>query len=532
MIRSQGYREFYRKNGLPDWRLPQSPQEDCMARLSLVTDARRPMLFMAILIVLSLALAACLPAPQATVKQGAVQTLAQQTDTPAITHGPISGEISATGAVLWARGSGAGDLQFDVAESADFAAVVMTATVAIDAATDFTGKTPIDGLAADTTYYYRVALVTGDVTSQRAAGQFTTAPATTTAAPLNFVFGACLGGQNYCRDKATGWVIFDQMAAAQPDFFMITGDSIYVDTACDGDKNVPGAEGPFHDLEGYRTRYRYHLEDTHYAEFLATTPVYTTWDDHELINDFGGPQIKSLNADLLKAGTQAYFEYWPLTGNAEEPNRIYRQIRYGAHADFFILDTRSYRDPNVNWDPHPRTLKPKTMLGAEQFAWLQQGLADSDATWKFIVTSVPLAYPTGFPQPEVDGRDGWANYTERSGYESELLALTFYLATHNIRNVVFLAGDTHWPYAISYDPDRDGEANFYELASSPLSAIPLAPPATLDPTLNPTVLYAEGEFMGDLFNFGQVAIDEAGALTYRVVDWQGKERYALQLQPE
>jgi hypothetical protein len=38
--------------------------------------------------------------------------------------------------------------------------------------------------------------------------------------------------------------------------------------------------------------------------------------------------------------------------------------------------------------------------------------------------------------------------------------------------------------------------------------------------------------MGDLFNFGQVAIDEAGALTYRVVDWQGKERYALQLQPE
>ena len=151
-----------------------------MARLSLVTDARRPMLFMAILIVLSLALAACLPAPQATVAQGAVQTLAQQTDTPAITHGPISGEISATGAVLWARGSGAGDLQFDVAESADFAAVVMTATVAIDAATDFTGKTPIDGLAADTTYYYRVALVTGDVTSQRAAGQFTTAPATTT----------------------------------------------------------------------------------------------------------------------------------------------------------------------------------------------------------------------------------------------------------------------------------------------------------------------------------------------------------------
>jgi hypothetical protein len=41
-------------------------------------------------------------------------------------------------------------------------------------------------------------------------------------------------------------------------------------------------------------------------------------------------------------------------------------------------------------------------------------------------------------------------------------------------DVVFLAGDTHWPYAISYDPDHDDEVDFYELGSSPLSALPLA----------------------------------------------------------
>lgn len=503
-----------------------------MARLTLAAYHSHRLLLVAIVFVLLNVLVGCLPDSHFVQESTSVQTLAQQTDAPAITHGPLSGEISATGAVLWARGNQAGELRFDVAEDADFAIVVLTTTVAIDVAADFTGKAPVDGLDAAKTYYYRVALTTDSATSANVMGQFTTAPAATTAAPLNFVFGACLGGQNYCRDKETGWVIFDQMAATQPDFFMITGDSIYVDTACDGEQNVPGAEGPFHDLAGYRTRYRYHLEDPHYADFLAETPVYVTWDDHELLNDFGGPQLNAINANLLAAGTQAYFEYWPLPGSAEEPNRIYRQVRYGAHADFFILDTRSYRDPNVNWDPHPRTLAPKTMLGAEQFAWLQAGLAASDATWKFIVTSVPLAYPTGFPQPEVDGRDGWANYTERSGYETELTALAFYLAAHDIQNVVFLAGDTHWPYAISYDPDRDGEPNFYELASSPLSAIPLAPPATLDPTFNPTVLYAEGEFMGDLFNFGQVAIDAAGALIYRVVDWQGKERYSLQLQPE
>jgi alkaline phosphatase D len=172
------------------------------------------------------------------------------------------------------------------------------------------------------------------------------------------------------------------------------------------------------------------------------------------------------------------------------------------------------------------------MLGDTQFRWLQESLQTSNAVWKFIVTSVPLSYPTGWPQPEVDGRDGWANYTERSGYESELLALLFFLEHHDIENVIFLAGDTHWPFAISYDPDRDGEPNFYEFGSSPMSSIPLGPPKFTDPTLHPTVLYAEGEFQGDLFNFGHVAVAENGDLTFRVVDWQGEEHYTLTLQPK
>lgn len=481
----------------------------------------------------TLLLVGCATAPAAINPVDRVYTLpAAQADAPVITHGPLSGEISATGAVLWARGNQAGELHFAVADTADFASILVTATVAITEGSDFTGKAAVTDLLAAHPYYYRAHLQTESATGEPVIGQFTTAPAAEASAAFNFVFGACIGGQNYCRNKETGWVIFDEMAATQPDFFLLTGDSIYVDTACEGEQNVPGAEGPYHDLAGYRTRYRYHLEDSHYADFLAQTPVYVTWDDHEVLNDFGGPQLKAINPALLDEGTQAYFEYWPITSNAEEPDRIYRKISYGAHADFFILDTRSYRDPNVNWDPNPRNLTPKSMLGAEQVTWLQEGLAASTATWKFIVTSVPLAYPTGFPQPEVDGRDGWANYTERSGYETELMTLLFYVTAHDIKNIVFLAGDTHWPYALSYDPDRDGTPNFYELASSPISAIPLAPPATLDQTFNPTVLYAEGEFMGDLFNFGQVTIDEAGALSYRVVDWQGQERYTLQLQPE
>lgn len=451
---------------------------------------------------------------------------------PSVTHGPISGEVTESSVVLWARGNTPGALIFEIAEGNNFDQPVKTIEVEITADTDFTGKVRVEGLQPGQQYDYRVVLDADANHSDPVSGQFRTAPVADTVAGFNFTFSAGIGGQGYCRKPETGWTIFKTMLTEKPDFFILLGDSVYVDSACPSPQNVSGAEGPYTDLEGFRTRYRYHLQDQHYAAWLAQTPVYGTWDDHELVDNFSGVTLSKINPQLFADGLQAYLEYWPIIGTEDDPQRIYRAISYGAHADFFILDTRSYRDPIVNWDTNPRTLKPKTMLGTEQFAWLQKSLAEASATWKFIVTSVPLSYPTGWPQPEVDGRDGWANYTERSGYETELMALLFFIESHNIENVIFLAGDTHWPFAISYDPDRDGTPNFYELGASPMSSIPLAPPKHADPTFNPTILYAEGEFQGDLFNFGHITITDHGEMTFRVVDWHGKEHYSLTLQPE
>ncbi len=444
---------------------------------------------------------------------------------PGITHGPLSGEITATSAVLWARGSEAGDMTFTVTEAGGDGVAV--ATVAVSEEHDYTGEVLVDDLAPATDYAFSVEHSAGD---EVRTGTFTTAPAAEEAAGLRFVFGACLGGQGYCRNPETGWVIFDAMAATEPAFFLMLGDGVYVDSACpvgEG-QNVPGAEEVATDLAGFYGRYKYHLEDSTYAGFLAETPIFVTWDDHEIRDNFGGPELERINPQLLAEGRKAFFDYWPLLGG--EGARIYRKLSYGAHADLFVLDTRSYRDPLVNWDPSPVTGEHKTMLGAEQFDWLREELAASTATWKFIVTSVPVSYPTGFPQPQVEGRDGWANGGDRSGYEQEMMRLLFFLSAHGIENVVFIAGDTHWPFAIEYDPDGDGAPDFFEVGSSPLSAIPLAPTPP-DQTFGPNVLYAEGEFMGDLFNFGAVEIDEAGQLTVRIIDQAGVERYQVQRMP-
>lgn len=452
---------------------------------------------------------------------------------PAVSHGPLSGEVTASTVVLWARGNQAGTLQFEVSESAVFDNVTAAGTVDVDDSTDFTGEALLDGLTPTTLYYYRAALVVGAAQSDFVTGQFRTAPADDDPAPVKFIFGACMGGQGYCRNPETGWPIFDVMLSHTPDFFLLTGDSVYVDTACpsaDG-QNVPGAEEIIMTLDGFRARYRYHLEDPVYGNFLRHTPVYVTWDDHEIIDNFSGQTLRSIHPALFEDGRQAYFEYWPISGTSDDPYRMYRTASYGAHADLFILDTRSYRDPIVNWDTHPVTGKPKSMLGAEQFAWLQDALRDSTSTWKFIVSSVPLSYPTGWPQPQVDGRDGWANAGDKSGYESELMALLYFIEANNISNVVFLVGDVHWPFALSYDPDRDGMVNFYEFGSSPMSALTL-PPVPPDQTFNPTVLYEEGAFAVTLFNFGVIEVDDVGDLTFRVFDREGVEHYALTIAPD
>jgi alkaline phosphatase D len=107
--------------------------------------------------------------------------------------------------------------------------------------------------------------------------------------------------------------------------------------------------------------------------------------------------------------------------------------------ELFILDARQYRDANIAQDSAER---PKTMLGREQLTWLKAKLAASDATWKILVSSVPLSIPTGFP-PAL-GRDGWANFDQETGFEHELMDLLGFMRSREIRNVVSITTDVHF----------------------------------------------------------------------------------------
>jgi alkaline phosphatase D len=210
-------------------------------------------------------------------------------------------------------------------------------------------------------------------------------------------------------------------------------------------------------------------------------------------------------------------EYWPIRTPSDDPTRLYRQLRYGADVEIFILDTRQYRSRNADLDgPN------KTMLGQTQLAWLLDGLTRSTAKWKLIATSVPLSIPKG-GSLTMPGNDSWARGKDGTGFQTELRVIVDAILSRRIRNVVWLAGDVHYVQANAYDANGDGVTDFHEFICGPLSAASMAP-LLPDPLLKPTTLFSEGGFM----NFGKVTVRGA-ILEVTIIDDGGRVRFSHEL---
>jgi len=466
-----------------------------------------------------------------------------------VTHGPLIGEVTHEAATIWARGAGPGKalLQWwpckSVSDEPDAASRHSSVMEFSSKARDFTAKLRIRGLQAGTRYCFRVGDRTGSFKTPLASKS---RGGMTPGSALSFVFGSCIGGQGFGPEEETGFSkgIFESMLALAPDFIQINGDAIYADNAIEAVSTCPFNKGARHrggvdqpaatELEGFRARYRYHLEDPVYARFLASTPVFNTWDDHEITDDWGAQRlVNSGQEQLLRDGAQAFFEYWPVVGPKEEPNRIYRTARWGPHAELFILDCRSYRGLHKA-EKEGETPQMKTILGATQHRWLLEALSASSATWKFICTSVPLCFPTGWPRPQDTGYDGWSdgNTDCVGGPEVELKSILQHISDTAIRNVVFISGDVHFPFAISYDPFDQGHPLVYEFGATPFCALCLPPPENGgDRSLNPTVLFTKGHFAADLMNFGHITVDDEAVLNFWIRDCKGQSLYHLELRP-
>jgi alkaline phosphatase D len=420
------------------------------------------------------------------------------------------GEVTDRTAVVWGRGFEAGPLTVEARSTRGGAAI--TASTSLSLESDFTGKLLLTNLQPATRYTY--SLRHGKV---EVSGTFTTAPSAKGTRHVHFLWSGDLGGGGYCRHVRDGYKIFRSMAAFKPDFFLFVGDTIYADHRCGGSDVVPGYDFVATSLEEFRAKHRYNRADQHVQDFFRTTSVYAIWDDHEVRDNFAGA-----TEPLTASGLQAFVDYWPLRPPEGEPRRLYRKVRWGKLAELFILDTRQYRSDNRQPDG-----QSKTMLGPAQRRWLLDGVTGSDAVWKVVVSSVPLAISKGGRK----ARDSWSSANASglpeengTGFSVERDAILKAFRAHGVKNLVWVTADAHHARVIQHRPWPD--FSFHEFIAGPLSAS-RGQPQPLDVALHPQPLFG----LGDVDNFGEVTIDPRG-LTVRIFDASGAMRFQHAIAPD
>ncbi|MBI2088744.1 MAG: alkaline phosphatase D family protein [Deltaproteobacteria bacterium] len=337
----------------------------------------------------------------------AVPEIPELFDAAGLPFGMAAGDVTPHGAIVWLRADGESEVSVHYGTEPSLRAFRATNPLRVSETADFTAKISIEGLEPRTAYFYR-----GAVSGKKPGpiSRFVTAPKPWETASVRFAFS----GDS--REWYQPFSILDSVRLSRPDFFIHLGDTIYAD------RDWVATE-----LNEFWAKYKANRKDPPTRRLLAETSLYVTWDDHEVANDYYGEH------PLAKVGQKAFFDYWPVRQDSEDPYRLYRSFRWGRAAELFLLDTRQYRRPNEG-----------TMLGQKQKEWLLHGLSSSDAWFKFIATSVPFTAP---------GSDRWG------GFPKESEEIVTFIEEKKVPGVVFLAADVHYA-AVTRVPRSPGLKEF------------------------------------------------------------------------
>jgi alkaline phosphatase D len=295
----------------------------------------------------------------------------------------------------------------------------------------------VTGLRPGAWYFYR--FIVGDQVSP--VGRTRTAPAPGHRRDrLRFLFGSC---QNW---QSGFWPLWAHAPSEDPDLVLHLGDYIYEGGASAGAvRRHNSAE--IRSLDDYRNRYGLYKGDPALQGIHATCPWIVTWDDHGVENNYADlvaenpAEVPDFGARRA-AAYQAWWEHQPvrLAPPTGPDLTIYRAFDWGRLARFHVVDTRQYRDPQacsgaLGPTCPERTEPGRTLLGAEQEAWLGRSFATSRSVWdvianQIVMTSMPFAGTLYNP-------DQWDGYT---GARTRLLEL---LGAGRVDNAVVLTGDIH-----------------------------------------------------------------------------------------
>ena len=408
--------------------------------------------------------------------------------------GVASGDPLPDAVILWTRlvpaPASPVPVVWEVAADEGFTTLVATGIATAVAEEGHSLHVDATGLAPATDHWYRFRA--GGFTSP--VGRTRTAPATNSSpAAVRFAVANCQAYQ-------TGYfAAYRDLAAADVDVVFFVGDYIYeLEPSVDV---RPHGLPPPQTLPEYRRFYELNTADPDLRVVRAAHPWVATWDDHEVEDNYAAlapgaiglaanPDAASSFRAKRAAAYQAWWEHTPVRAGppVEGSLRIHRAFTYGELARFAVVDNRQYRDPLAGsgagrlprgagggpQDPEAFA-EDRSMLGAEQEAWLDEVLRTSSARWTVLVQQTVLAELDRVPDDPARGfsMDGW------DGYVANRRRLLSTVAEAPVRNFVSVGGDIHTSAVTDLVVDeRDPTATVVgtELIAPSINALELLPP--------------------------------------------------------
>ncbi|MFC1784456.1 alkaline phosphatase D family protein [Candidatus Neomarinimicrobiota bacterium] len=342
-------------------------------------------------------------------------------------HGPMLGKVTDHSASFWVRTAEENDVQIYAGTSSSMSKHLYSKIVKTQAEKDYTAVIDIDGLEADSYYFYDV-LINGEP-AQKEIHMFKTFPKKGSPAKFSIIFG---GGAGYVPENER---IFKTILKQRPIASLWMGDNVYI--------NMPQDPNAVHYYTYYRKQSR-----SEFRKLVSSTSNYAIWDDHDAATDdcWLGPykDKPSWKMPLL----EIFKENWinPYNGTEEWPGTYFNFVI--GDVEIFMLDGRIYR--TNPWADNP------TMLGPAQKEWLLNSLKNSTAIFKVIASPVPWSF-----ESKKGAKDTW------NGFHDERDEIFDFLSDNKIDGVFLISADRHRSDA--WKIERDQDYPLYEFMSSRLT---------------------------------------------------------------
>lgn len=398
-----------------------------------------------------------------------------------ITHfgGPMLGCLAADGAKVWLRTTKSAKVEVKAVVDGiekSFGPVESTAE------SDLVAIVPVSGLKPGTVTPYRVLVDGKEITIPKNAA--ITTPSDDRSVKTRITFGTCQHRWGIAHRENTAMIL-----EHKPTAMLMYGDVAVQDR--DNKLNMHRAD--------------YALRDFHrtWQDLVCSTPVYTSWDDHDYFNNdkWGIPKnyTDEDRQDVRKVWTQSWNN--PYYGLGDEGGGIFHHTSIGP-VDIIMTDNRYFRSKGGK----------HCFLGPEQMEWLKKTLLACKGSFIIISCGTMWSdYVSG-------GKDSWGVYDPEGREE-----IFRFIEEHKIGGVLLISGDRHG--ARGFRIPRPSGFEFYEFEPASLGGRS-GPPVT-----NPkweTQLYG----FTDKFAFGEFTFDvsqEDPIVTFKLVEATGKTLYELTL---